>query len=248
MTTDLTPLKALTFDVFGTVVDWRTPVIHEIQTAATAAGLTSIDAAQMADEWRAGYPKIMQEVRQGTHPWAPIDTLHRTILETLIDKYALQSLTEEQRDTLNRAWHRLTPWPDAVEGLTKLKANYTIATLSNGNVALLNNMAKHAATLDPQGRGLPWDLILSAELFGHFKPDPEVYLGAARLLGLQPSEVMMVATHAGDLRAAAAAGLRTAYIPRPLEWGPDRPQAGKRPDDTFDIEAADFMELAETLS
>ena len=240
MTTDLSAVKALTFDVFGTVVDWRTPVIAEVETAARSAGIEDIDAPAVADAWRAGYPRVMNEVREGTRPWAPIDTLHRAILdEDLAPNHGLAPLTEAQRTHLNLAWHRLTPWPDAVEGLTRLKANYTIATLSNGNVALLNNMAKQA--------GLPWDLILSAELFGHFKPDPEVYLGAARLLGLQPHEVMMVATHAGDLRAAAANGLRTAYVPRPLEWGPDRPQPGKRDDDAFDIEAEDFVELAEAL-
>jgi len=237
--TDLSNVRALTFDVFGTVVDWRTSIIREIEAAATSAGLEAIDAPAMADGWRAGYPKFMQQTRDGTRPFDTIDTLHRAILEDLIPTYALTPLSEAQRDHLNRAWHRLDPWPDAVEGLTQLKQNYVLATLSNGNVALLTNMAKHG--------DLPWDAILSAELFGHFKPDPEVYLGAARLLGLAPEQVMMVAAHPGDLRAAASHGLRTAYIPRPLEWGPDRPQPGKRDDDRFDIEVGDLVELAAVL-
>ena len=238
--TDLTDVKALTFDVFGTVVDWRTSLIREIKSTAQTAGIEAIDAPAMADAWRAGYPKIMQQVRDGTRPWAPLDTLHRAILdEDLIPSYALDTLTEDARDHLNRAWHRLDPWPDAVQGLTRLKQRYTIATLRNGNVALLVNMAKHG--------NLPWDAVLSAELFGHFKTDAEVYLGAARLLGLAPEQVMMVATHAGDLRAAASNGLRTAYIPRPLEWGPDRPQPGKRDDDVFDLEVGDLLELADVL-
>ncbi len=240
MSTDMSKVKALTFDVFGTVVDWRTSVILEIESTLTAANIEGIDAPAIADDWRAGYPRVMNEVREGARPWAPLDTLHRAILdEDLVPKYGLQPLAEEQRANLNRAWHRLDPWPDAVEGLTRLKQRYILATLSNGNVALLVNMARYAK--------LPWDAVLSAELFGHFKTDPEVYLGAARLLGLQPHEVMMAATHAGDLRAAAANGLRTAYIPRPLEWGPDRPQPGKREDDAFDVEAEDFVDLAEAL-
>ena len=238
--TDLSEVKALVFNVFGTVVDWRSSIIREIEATAAQHNLEGIDAGQMADDWRAGYPRVMQDTREGTRPFATIDTLHRAILdEDLVPKYGLDTLSEDARTHLNLAWHRLDPWPDAVEGLTRLKQRYTIATLSNGNVALLNNMAKRA--------GLPWDLILSAELFGHFKPDPEVYLGAARLLALDPSEVMLVAAHPGDLRAAAAQGLRTAYIPRPLEWGPDRPFRGKRDDDTFEVEADDFVELAKSF-
>jgi 2-haloacid dehalogenase len=237
---DLTNVKALVFDVFGTVVDWRTSVIREIQATAVSEALEGIDAPAMADDWRAGYPRVMQETRDEKRPFATIDTLHRAILdEDLAPKHHLETLTEAARDHLNRAWHRLDAWPDSVAGLTQLKQRYTIATLSNGNVALLNNMAKRA--------GLPWDVVLSAELFGHFKPDPEVYLGAARLLGLTPSEAMMVAAHPGDLRAAAAQGLRTAYLPRPLEWGPDREFRGKREDDTFDLEVDSFVELTEVL-
>ena len=256
--TDLSQVRALTFDVFGTVVDWRSSVIREVEAAAAGVGVevdaprraqhadrevggggSGFDAAAMADDWRAGYPRMMQEVREGKRAWDTIDALHRVILEELIPKYGLDALSEDARDDLNRAWHRLDPWPDAVEGLTRLKSKYVIAPLSNGNVALLVNMAKRG--------GLPWDAILSAELFGHFKADPEVYRGAARLLGLAPEQVMMVAAHAGDLRAAASHGLRTAYVPRPLEWGPDRPPAGKREDDRFDVEVGDFLELGVAL-
>lgn len=238
MTIDLTAVRALVFDVFGTVVDWRSSIIREVEAAAANVGV-EVDAAAFADDWRAGYPRAMQETRDGTRPFDTIDVLHRAILEELIPKYGLDGLSEDARDDLNRAWHRLDPWPDSVEGLTQLKSKYVIATLSNGNVALLTNMAKYGK--------LPWDAILSAELFGHFKADPEVYRGAARLLGLTPEQVMMVAAHAGDLRAAASNGLRTAYVPRPLEWGPDRAQPGKRDDDAFDIEAGDFIELAVRL-
>lgn len=246
MSDDLSNVRALTFDVFGTVVDWRSSVIRELEILAEEIHV-EIDVDGFTDEWRSGYPRIMQEVRDGLRPWDTIDVLHRVILEELIPRYGLEMLSEDERVSLNRVWHRLTPWPDAVAGLTKLKSKYVIATLSNGNVALLVNMAKHVAHVDSSENGLPWDLILSAELFGSFKPDPEVYLGAARLLDLVPEQVMMVATHAGDLRAAASTGLRTAYVARPVEWGISRSAAQKRDEDQFDIEADNFLELAEML-
>jgi len=234
---DLSMVKAMTFDVFGTVVDWRTSIIKEGEALEARTGI-SADWAAFADAWRGGYGPAMRRVRAGELPWTRIDDLHRMILDDLIPEYGLESLDETQRDHLNRVWHRLMPWPDSVSGLTRLRTRYTLATLSNGNVALLVNMGKNA--------GLPWDAVLSAELAQHYKPDPEVYLTAADLLGLEPEEVMMVAAHKGDLRAAAALGLRTAYVPRPLEYGPDR-EIDTTPDPDFDVTATDFNDLADQL-
>lgn len=236
------PIQALAFDVFGTVVDWYTPITHELTTAATNAGLTpTTDTINtLALDWRRAYGEATADVNAALLPWQTVDHLHRTALDNLLIHHHLDAIPGDQRAHLNRAWHRLTPWPDAIEGLTALKQHYTIATLSNGNISLLTNMAKHAA--------LPWDLILSAELFNHFKPHPDVYLGAARLLDLHPNQLLMVATHPGDLRAAATNGLRTAYIPRPSEYGPARPQPPKPEDDHFDLEVGSLVELAEALS
>ena len=199
----LSQVSALTFDVFGTVVDWRTSIIREGQLLSQRKGIV-VDWPRFADAWRAGYVPAMQQVRSGELPWLKIDQLHRRILDGLLDEFGLSTLSEPELDDLNRVWHRLIPWPDAVLGLHRLKANYVIATLSNGNVSLLTNMAKHA--------GLPWDCILSAELAGHYKPDAEVYLKAADLLSLPPERVMMVAAHKGDLHAARSVGMRTAYV------------------------------------
>ena len=206
------PLRALVFDVFGTVVDWRGSIAREVRDVARVHGVT-LDAEAFADAWRAGYAPAMQRVRVGELPWMRIDALHRLILDTLLPRFGLDRLDEAARDDLNRAWHRLDPWPDSVDGLARLKRRFTIAPLSNGNFSLLTNMGKRA--------GLPWDCILSAELFRHYKPDRETYLGAADLLGIAASELMLVACHPSDLRAARAAGLRTGYVARPLECGPD---------------------------
>jgi 2-haloacid dehalogenase len=176
-------------------------------------------------------------VRRGELPWTDIDGLHRRILDRLLAERGLQ-LVEADADGFNRAWHRLIPWPDSVAGLHRLKPHFTLSTLSNGNLSLLVDMAKHA--------GLPWDCVLSAELFQHYKPDPEVYLGAARLLGLAPAQVLMVAAHPDDLRAAAACGLRTAHVLRPLEHGPGGPIESSAADD-FDLVVQDFHALAERL-
>jgi 2-haloacid dehalogenase len=229
-------VKALCFDIFGTVVDWRSSIIGEGQQLGQDLGLT-VDWAAFADAWRAGYQPAMQQVRSGELPWTDIDGLHRRILNGLLAERGL-ALAEAEAAHFNRVWHRLRPWPDSVAGLLRLKAGYTISTLSNGNMALLVNMAKHA--------GLPWDVVLSAELFGHYKPDPEVYLGAARLLGLAPAEVMMVAAHPSDLRAAAACGLRTAYVARPLERGPGGPMEAWA-EGEFDLACSSFNELATAL-
>ena len=241
MTKRLTPalqqVKALTFDVFGTVVDWRGSIAREGRALGKELGLRA-DWAAFADAWRAGYQPAMQEVRAGTLPWTNIDGLHRRILDRILDESGLDMLVEEQKDHLNRVWHRLAPWPDAVRGLKRLKKGYLITTLSNGNISLLTNMAKNA--------GLPWDCVLSAELFRHYKPDAEAYLGAAAMLGLAPHEVMMVAAHKNDLRAAQAAGLRAAFVQRPLEFG-DPAKKDLKPEKDFDVNAADFLDLAAKL-
>ena len=202
--------KALVFDVFGTVVDWRTSVAREVEDLARRKGLR-VDGVAFADAWRAGYAPTMDRVRKGELPWTKLDRLHRMILEGIVAGFGLGGLSEGERDSLNRAWHRLQPWPDAVPGLTRLKRKFIIAPLSNGNISLITDMAKHA--------GLPWDCVLGAELVRHYKPDPEVYRSAAEFLDVRPAEVMMVAAHLRDLRAAKAEGLRTAFVVRPDEFG-----------------------------
>jgi 2-haloacid dehalogenase len=230
-------VRALVFDVFGTVVDWRGSIIREGTQWGKAKGLT-VDWAKFADRWRAGYGPSMDKVRKGSLPWMKLDGLHRLILDSLLEEFKITGLTDAEKDHWNRVWHRLQPWPDAVAGLTRLRKKYVLATLSNGNVSLLLNMAKNA--------GLPWDTILSAELFYHYKPDREVYLGAADLLGCAPAEVMMVAAHAGDLKAARECGLHTAFVARPLERGPGG-KADLAPGDVFDVTARDFLDLAVKL-
>ena len=230
-------VKALTFDVFGTVVDWHGSIIREGQLLAANKGY-DVDWAKFAISWRAGYGPAMNKVRNGEMPWTKIDDLHRMILDDLVEEYNLTGMSEAELVHFNEAWHRLSPWPDTVSGLNKLKSKYVITTLSNGNVSLLTHMAKNG--------GLPWDAILSAELSGHYKPDPKAYLKAADLLSLKPEQVMMVATHPGDLRAAARTGLKTAYVIRPLERGPGRP-INRNPDGEFDYTAEDFNDLARQL-
>ena len=230
-------VKALTFDVFGTVVDWRGSLIEEGKRLGRRKKLKA-DWVAFADAWRGGYRPAMDRVRRGELPWTNIDGLHRMILDELLAKFGITALTEAEKVHFNRAWHRLTPWKEAPAGLRRLKKKFVIATLSNGNVALLTNMAKHG--------GLPWDCVLSAELFGHYKPDPEAYQGAARLLGFGPDEVLMVAAHKDDLDAAARAGLRTAHVARPLEFG-DPAKKDVAPEKRFDANARDFVDLARQL-
>jgi 2-haloacid dehalogenase len=234
---DVSQVKALTFDVFGTVVDWRGSIIRQGEAFGAERGL-KVDWAAFADAWRAGYRPAMDRVRRGELPWTNLDALHRMRLEELLEQFEITGLSEADKEYLNRVWHRLDPWPDAVEGLTRLRRRFVVATLSNGNVALLTNMAKHA--------GLPWDCILSAELAKHYKPDPEAYLTAAELLGLRPEQVMMVAAHKDDLRAAQRVGFRTAFVTRPLEFGPQR-TPDLSPDPAFDVHATDFNDLAGKL-
>ena len=231
-------IRALVFDVFGTVVDWRGSIIRECRALGRSKKIAA-DWDAFADAWRAGYRPAMARVRSGELAWMNIDQLHRMILDALLGQFGIDSLTEDEIDQLNHVLHRLDPWPDARRGLALLKRRHVIATLSNGNVSLLVNMAKHAR--------LPWDTVLSAELFHHYKPDPETYLGAAAMLGFEPSEVMMVAAHKDDLRAAQACGLATAFVRRPREKGP-KVKVDIAPEPSFDYNARDFVDLARRLS
>ena len=231
-------IKALTFDVFGTVVDWRSSIAREGEVFAKLHNIKGIDWVKFAESWRAGYTPSMNRVRNGEIPWANIDALHKSILNKLILKYGIEGISDEDKNDFNRAWHRLSPWPDVLGGLKRLRSKFVIATLSNGNVSLLTNMAKNA--------GLPWDYILSAELSKHYKPDPEVYKNAVGLLGLHPYQVMMVAAHNFDLEAAKKIGMKTAYVHRPLEFGPDKDLEQISIED-FDFIAKDFENLAEIL-
>ena len=230
-------VKALVFDVFGTVVDWRSSIIADLTAFGRAKGVQA-DWAAFADAWRAGYQPAMDKVRKGELPWTHIDTLHRMVLDKLLVEFKVRGLSEADKDHVNRVWHRLRGWPDAVEGLTRLKRKFIISTLSNGNTSLLVNMAKHA--------GLPWDCVLSAETFKAYKPDPRTYLGAAEILGLKPAEVMMTAAHNSDLVAASKQGLRTAFVARPKEYGPHQSRDFKA-EHPFDVVASDFNDLAAKL-
>jgi len=230
-------VKALVFDVFGTVVDWRTSISREVDELAKRKGLR-VDGAKFADAWRAGYVPGMNRVRTGELPWTRLDDLHRMILDGIVAGSGLEGLSAAERATLNRAWHRLQPWPDAVPGLARLRQQFVIAPLSNGNISLMIDIAKHA--------GLPWDCVLGAELVRRYKPDPEVYRSAAEFLDVRPAEVMMVAAHLRDLRAAKAEGLQTAFVVRPDEFGPDgKPDLVA--DDSVDITAMSFDDLASQL-
>lgn len=231
-------MKVLAFDIFGTVVDWHGSIAREVDAMALQADGRRIDGSEFALAWRAGYQPAMKRVMSGELGWTLIDDLHRLILDELLARYQITHLSEAQKRHLNKVWHRLDAWPDSVAGLTRLKAKYTICSLSNGNLGLLTNMAKRA--------GLPWDCILSAEVFRAYKPDPSVYLGVAKVFDLAPSEVMLVAAHQDDLAAARATGLKTAYIERPAEFGAGHPKdVSAHPDNTF--HARNLLALAEQL-
>jgi 2-haloacid dehalogenase len=233
-----TDVKALLFDVFGTVVDWRTSLIDNFTKWGNAKGIEG-DWVALVDGWRGAYKPSMDEVRK--HPdrgFVILDDLQRKSVEPLAAKLGITGLTSADFDYLTRGWHSLEPWPDSVSGLTRLKKNFIISPLSNGNVALLTNMAKHA--------GLPWDLILSAEIFKHYKTDPETYLGAAKILNLRPEQVMLVAAHNNDLAAAKAVGLKTAFVPRPTEYGPLQ-NRDFGPEGEWDFVVKDLNDLADKL-
>lgn len=226
-------IQILAFDIFGTVVDWHGTIVREVQSLYPA-----VDADAFALAWRNGYKPAIARVMRGELGWTLIDDLHRLILDGILPQFGLNHLGEAERAHLNRVWHRLDAWPDSVAGLTRLKQKYTITSLSNGNIGLLTNMAKRA--------GLPWDCVLSAEVFRAYKPDPATYLGVAKVFDVQPAQVMLVATHHDDLEAARSFGLRTAYVERPLEWGApdlkdDSPQAGN------DWHSTSLLDLADQL-
>lgn len=226
-------VKVLAFDIFGTVVDWHGSIAREVQ-----ALYPQVDGDAFALAWRAGYKPAMQRVMSGELGWTLIDDLHRMILNSLLPQFGLAHVGEAERQHLNRVWHRLDAWPDSVQGLTRLKSKYTISSLSNGNIGLLTAMAKRA--------GLPWDCVLSAEVFRAYKPDPATYLGVAKVFDLAPAQVMLVAAHHDDLAGARACGLRTAYIERPWEMGAAHPK-DVSPQAGNDLHASDLNALADQL-
>jgi 2-haloacid dehalogenase len=237
-TTDLSHVKALVFDVFGTVVDWRSSLIADFTGWSAKRGVTG-DWAGLVDAWRQAYKPSMDAVRKNPAlGFKMLDTLHRASLEKLVAQFSIKGLTDDDLDYMTKGWHRLKPWPDVVSGLTRLKTKFIIGTLSNGNVGLLTRMAKNA--------GLPWDLVMSAELFEHYKPDREVYQGAAHLLNLPPAEVMLVAAHNDDLAAARSFGLKTGFVARPTEYGPLQKKDFKA-DGAWDVMADDFNGIADRL-
>jgi 2-haloacid dehalogenase len=237
----LNGVRALLFDVFGTVVDWRSGVAREATPFLRRRGAESVDPLAFADAWRASYQPAMEEVRSGRRRFTPLDVLHRENLETILPDFGIDPATvpASELNELNLAWHRLDPWPDAVAGLTRLKTSFIIATLSNGNIALMLDIAKRA--------GLPWDAILGAEVVQAYKPMPEAYLRTADILAMRPEQICLVAAHNGDLAAARKCGLRTAFIPRPVEHGPNQ-TTDLRPDQEWDVVAANFGALAEKLA
>jgi 2-haloacid dehalogenase len=230
-------VEALTFDVFGTVVDWRSGVIAEARKLGAKRGVDG-DWERLADAWRGLYLPYMAKVRTGELPWTNFDQLHRASLDEVLRDLGEPGFDDADRDELTRAWERLPAWPDAVEGLERLQRRYLVSTLSNGNRSQQEGLVRHA--------GLPFARLMSAEDFHHYKPDPEIYLGAASALGVAPDRVMMVAAHKGDLRAAQAAGLRTAFVERPLEKGPGG-GADLLPDPDSDIQATSIIDLAQQL-
>lgn len=230
-------MEALLFDVFGTVVDWRTSLIRRLEQLGRENGLTA-DWAALADDWRAGYEPAMGEVRSGRRAWTCLEQLHRESLDLLLPRHGLDAVSDRLRKQMVLGWHSLDPWPDAVAGLQRLKQKYIIGTLSNGGVRLLADMARFA--------GLPWDVIFSSDNFRHYKPDPSVYLGAAELLDTSPGNIMLVAAHNYDLAAARQHGYKTAFVARPTEYGPRQSKDFKAESD-WDYVAKDFGELAAKL-
>lgn len=230
-------VRAALFDVFGTVVDWRGSLVAELSAWGAGRGLDA-DWPGLVDAWRGAYAPSMDRVRRGEQPWTALDDLHRATLEELAPRYGLGGLDPAALDWVNLGWHRLRPWPDSVPGLLRLKRRVTVGTLSNGNVALLVDMARAA--------GLPWDMVFSTELFRHYKPDPEAYLGACALLRLDPAQVMLCAAHNSDLAAAQRLGLRTAFIPRPDEYGPHQVR-DFRAEGAWDLVVDSIEELAARL-
>ena len=229
--------KAILFDVFGSCVDWRSSLIAELSAFGERRGIAA-DWAGLVDAWRGAYAPSMDRVRRGELAWTKLDDLHRASLDALVARFGIVGLSEANLAWMNLGWHRLHPWADTVAGLTRLKTKFVIGPLSNGNCSLLVDLAKFA--------GLPWDVICSSDVFGHYKPDPETYLGAARLLSLEPGELMLAAAHNGDLAAARKLGLQTAFFARPTEYGPEQAK-DRRAEGDWTIVARDIEDLAEWL-
>jgi 2-haloacid dehalogenase len=231
-------VKALVFDVFGTVVDWRSGVARELAAFLPAVGRPDLDPFALADAWRRRYQPGMEECRSGRRPFTRLDVLHRENLERMLADHGITGCKPSDLDALNLAWHKLDPWPDVLLGLHRLGRRFFLAPLSNGNIHLLAAMGKRA--------GLPWDAILGAETVQAYKPQPEAYQRTAEILAMQRHEVCLVAAHNGDLRAARAAGLSTAFIPRPTEHGPGQ-AIDLTAEDPWDCVATDFVDLAAKL-
>ena len=230
-------IRACIFDVFGTVVDWRSSIIAQCENLGRIKGVAR-DWGAFADAWRGKYRPYMDKVRSGELPWTNLDALHRMSLDEVLAEFEIAGLNDAEKMAVTHFWHNLRPWPDSVPGLYRLKTRFIIAPMSNGNIALMTNMAKNG--------GMPWDCILGAEVAQHYKPDPESYGTAVKLLGLSPEQVLMVAAHQGDLLASAKVGLRTAFVPRPREHGPDR-TPDPTPDPSFNVVADNFVDLAAKL-
>jgi 2-haloacid dehalogenase len=230
-------IRAIVFDTFGTLVDWRTSLIGELTAFGAGRGIAA-DWTGLVDAWRGAYVPSMDRVRRGEVPWTKLDDLHRTSLDALVVQFGIAGLTEADLHHINLGWHRLKPWPDVVAGLHRLHDRFMLGPLSNGNVSLLIDLARHA--------GLPFDMVFSAEVFGHYKPDPETYLGACRLLSLEPHQVMLCAAHNNDLAAAQSHGLRTAFVARPTEYGPHQ-KVDFAATGPWDFVVRDLGELAEQL-
>ncbi len=233
-TADISSVKALVFDIFGTVVDWRSSCIDELTAFGRSKGITA-DWATLTDEWRGLYQPSMEAVRSGKRAWTILDVLHRESLDVLLMRHGIVGLDDADKDHLTKIWHRLKPWPDVVAGLTRLKTKYIIGTLSNGNVGLLTRLAKNV--------GLPWDVVLGAETAQAYKPLPQAYRRTCELLNLAPANVMLVAAHNSDLAGAAREGMATGFVARPSEYGPLQ-KVDFRAEGDWTIVASDFGELA----
>ena len=231
---DTSNVKAFIFDVFGTVVDWRGSIIEQCENFGRVKGIEA-DWPAFADAWRGRYRPYMNKVRTGELPWTNLDALHRMGLEEVLNEFEISGLSDDEKAEINFFWHRLRPWADSVPGLYRLKNKYIIAPMSNGNIRLMTDMAKNG--------GIPWDCILGAEVARHYKPDPESYLTAVELLGLRPEQVVMTAAHQPDLLSAQKTGVKTAFVPRPMEHGPDR-TPDPTPDPSFNVVASSFVDLA----
>ncbi|HKD25144.1 MAG TPA: haloacid dehalogenase type II [Xanthobacteraceae bacterium] len=229
-------VKALFFDVFGTLVDWRASIAREARAVLEPLGY-KIDWLGFADAWRDQYQPGMEEVRAGRIAFSKLDVLHRHNLERILPRFGCTGLSEEVAARLNHSWHRLDAWPDVAPGLQRLKFKFMLAPVSNGNISLMVDLARR--------NGLPWDAILGAEIAGDYKPKPRVYLAAAEALDLAPDACMMVAAHTSDLTHAAACGLRTAHIARPNEKGPGKGETA--PSAPVDLAAGSLLELADRL-